>query len=259
MKGPTESHLIVIFKLERYSKSRGKRVISYFFFGVLADSELIHKAHSREASELQVREAKLIKKSLGALRKCLRAVSTKNRSSEIPWHESALTKLMRDALVRGAGIAVMIASHNVKAKLDTTMSAMRFGGYVSGQTRDDKSLVSNGGEKRESTTSSSTGRRHNSAASPHRERDQQSGAKGKTGVEQTVREESLLKQIEELQNQNQDLRKVCEAKDRELNKASLDIKGKTIVQMSSVYDRFWFAHVHHGDRNSSTASQRQNT
>jgi hypothetical protein len=131
------SHVIFIFKVERFSRSKGKRTTSRLFLVDLANSELVRKP-AAGADKQTVHIFKSIKKSLGGLRKCLHAMAVpadqKERASS-PYDESSLTKLLRDALVPGSGgVSLFVTVDKALSNITETMSAIRFGVYAAGHS-----------------------------------------------------------------------------------------------------------------------------
>ena len=134
-RGPFQdnaSHLVLILKLERYSKSKGKRLTSNFFVVDLANSALVRKPPP--AARLRVvRDCKSVKKSLGALRKSIRCLGLAQKSLTPPYGESVLTKVLHNGLVRGSGIIVIVTANPESQHVQESLSAIRFGTYVAGQ------------------------------------------------------------------------------------------------------------------------------
>ena len=126
------SHLVLIWKLERYSKSKGKRTKSSFFVVDLANSALVRKPPV-DARLGFVRECKSVKKSLGALRKCLRCLALVQKLPSPPYGESVLTQILHNGLVRGSGISIIVTANPELQHAPESMSAIRFGAYVAGQ------------------------------------------------------------------------------------------------------------------------------
>lgn len=128
----TRSHSVVVFKLDRYSKSRGKQTTSSLFLVDLANSALVRRPPP-DADTLLLNEAKSVKRSLGALRKCFRVLALNDRSPSPPYTESELTKILRDTLVRGAGISLIVTANPLTRNVHESLSAIRYGTYVAGQ------------------------------------------------------------------------------------------------------------------------------
>jgi len=154
----SRSHSVVVLKLERYSRSRGKRTTSSLFLVDLANSSLVHRPPS-DADSLLINESKAVRRSLGALRKCLRALALNDRSSSPPYAESALTRLLQVALGRAAGVSVIVTANPLSRHVNETLSAIRFGTYVSGQRMESKDDSSR-------DTTSGVGRRRGSSFTP---------------------------------------------------------------------------------------------
>lgn len=123
---------MLILKLERYSKSRGKRATSNLFLVDLANSGLVRRPPPG-ANDRAVAEARSVKRSLGALRKCIRSLALQQRSPAPPFGESVLTKLLHNSLTRGSGIHILVTGNPVFRSVQETLSALRFGTYVAGQ------------------------------------------------------------------------------------------------------------------------------
>ena len=127
----TKAHAIIILKMERYSRSRGKMATSNLFLVDMANSALAKKPPS-DASDDFYRECKSIRKSLSAVRKCLRTLAEGSRRS-VPYGESIFTKLMHDALSKGSGIWMIVTTSPMSRDATESLSAMKFGTYVSGR------------------------------------------------------------------------------------------------------------------------------
>lgn len=145
---------MLIMKLERYSKSRGKRATSNFFICDLANSALVRRPPADAPSRV-VKEYKSVKKSLGALRKCVRSLALTQRSPTAPFGESALTKLLHNSLVRGSAISLIVTANPMSLDVQESMSAIRYGTYVAGQPNE---------ETEEAPRSPSAGARRRTAA-----------------------------------------------------------------------------------------------
>ena len=128
----TRSHSVVVFKVDRYSKSRGKQTTSSLFLVDLANSALVRRPPP-DADSLFLNEAKSVKRSLGALRKCFRVLALNDRSPSPPYTESELTKILRDTLVRGAGVSLIVTVNPLTRNVHESLSAIRYGTYVAGQ------------------------------------------------------------------------------------------------------------------------------
>ncbi|KAI2506838.1 hypothetical protein MHU86_7623 [Fragilaria crotonensis] len=126
------SHLILILKLERYSKSKGKRLTSNYFVVDLANSALVRKPPP-DARLRVVRDCKSVKKSLGALRKSIRCIGLAQKTPTPSHGESVLTKVLHNGLVRGSGIVIIVTANPESQHVQESLSAIRFGTYVAGQ------------------------------------------------------------------------------------------------------------------------------
>lgn len=129
--------MIFIFKVERFSRSKNKRTTSRFFLVDLADSELVRKPGAG-ADKQTVHVFKSVKKSLGALRKCLHAMAASTPSHErppSPYDDSSLTKLLRDSLIPGSGgVSLFVTVDKSLSNVTETLSAIRFGMYAAGHS-----------------------------------------------------------------------------------------------------------------------------
>ena len=126
------SHSVLIWKLQRYSKSKGKMATSNFFLLDLANSAMVRRPPT-DAPLSFVRECKSVKRSLGALRRCVRYIAFTQKSTTPPYGESVLTKLLHNALVRGSGVSVIVTANPQYQSVPETLSAIRYGTYVAGQ------------------------------------------------------------------------------------------------------------------------------
>jgi hypothetical protein len=124
-------------KLERYSKSRGKLATSNFFICDLANSALVRRPPN-DAPSRTLKECKSVKKSLGALRKCVRSLALTQRSPAPPYAESVLTELLHNALVRGSAVSIIVTANPMSRDLQESMSAIRYGTYVAAQPNEEK-------------------------------------------------------------------------------------------------------------------------
>ena len=137
-----------MLKLQRFSRSRGKMVTSHFYLVDLANSGLVRKPPAdTTTTELRVREHKSVKRSLGALRKCLRLLALvserSSSSSSSAYGESTLTKLLHDSMVRGAGVYVLVTVNPLAKNSTESLSAIKYGAYVSGVRTDEISVSQN--------------------------------------------------------------------------------------------------------------------
>merc|ERR1712176_1183754 len=116
----SRSHCIIQLKIEITLRD-GTNQTSKVSFGDLAGSEKLTKTG---ATGQRMSEAKKIVKSLGAIKKVIRALSEKK--AFVPYQDSVLTKLLRDSL-GGNSLTMIVCTASPHAyNREETMSTLRF-------------------------------------------------------------------------------------------------------------------------------------
>ncbi|KAK3253282.1 hypothetical protein CYMTET_37461 [Cymbomonas tetramitiformis] len=120
----SRSHLICILTITSHSAERALTRTGQLFLTDLAGCEKVDKTG---ASGLLLEEAKGINKSLSSLAKVVQAISKAGAASHIPYRDSKLTRVLRNALGGNAHTHIIICCSPSRFNMKETLSALRFG------------------------------------------------------------------------------------------------------------------------------------